>query len=301
MHGSTTAAHLGRVSLACLLLAACSDAGPADGEDGGGGVVGETWVEGSLTGQEAPGTLLDRRDASDSSFGARIHRDVLTVDLPGPGGLGVQLTWQTAGQPIPGYVSLDAAGQPASVSAASAGGELTDDDTGSASVSTEGKCPSAVGDPVSGAVSGVTLVGAGGSPRWTVDLEFGVVVTAVSAPALNCTTGGLVDPDAGQGGGGPSCPHLICDDRTLGCCPYQQCLDTCKLSCRLQDCTGEDRSECQYTCLTECVENTCAASGACRTAVAAFWRCQADHDCLEVTGQDQCSQTHCCEELGAAF
>lgn len=308
------------VAIVLLLAGAC---GPADGPDaeagtgegagegagldaatpgildrdfGGVGVAGETWIDGAITGEGAPGTLAARLTRSYPAFGARIDGAVLEIRLPGPPGVDLSLRRDTAAQTIPGAVALDLSPAAARVTAEDHGVRLSDADLGSVTISA---CPKAQGDLVRGALRALPLTAADGR-SWRADLDFQVAVVAV-AGELRCGTEAAVGEDPGGGGGEPACPNTICADQAFACCPYRECLDGCEVTtCRAMACDDEP-PVCRHRCRLACLE-ACAVAGGCVDAAERLWACQLDEGCYaDGVAEDACTRESCCDAFTAAY
>ena len=285
--------------LLCLSLKGC---GAADQQAPGGGdqgyeVAGESRVEGNVLG--GPGTISDIREGSGASLGARITGTVLSVRLPLGAAGSARVDWDTAVQPIPGLLDPLVAGDALTVTVSRSAGDLSlARRSSSVSVNTFGVCPSGVGDRISGELSRVVVEAADGM-TWTFSpLTFDLLVTSVSSPDLRCVTGEI------GGGGGLStgfgdCDHRLCDELNRGCCAVRRCLDQCRNLCRLNNCE-EGTQGCPLDCWLGCLES-CQPSGVCRSNVHTLWSCQIERGCHEAENEDECTGTHCCEELRAAY
>ncbi len=305
--------------LLCAAAVACGDNGdstaPADGaaEDGAGspgrvladreyqgdGVTGQTWIDGHVVGEGAPGTLEAQLEQSFDDFGARIDGSKLVIRLPSADGAGFTISRDTAESAIPGAVALDLEPGAATVQTSAAGG-LRDVDKGTVTIS---DCPKSSGDLVRGSLQSVVLAPAEGDARWRMDLDFQVVVTNANGELRCSSVGGDGGDDDDDGDTPAQCPNTLCEDPSFGCCPFDECLNDCEaITCNRIPCEGDEAS-CRHNCLQGCVDQ-CGISGSCLTTIQGLWDCQLDSGCFSddsEMSEDACTRSSCCDAFTATF
>ena len=240
--------------------------------------------DGTIDGES---TSNEQEEASEGQFGAQIADKVIQIYLIPSASTVIHITGQTSeSATLPGNLTIN---------------ELTYTDSAttiytykSGTVNLD-KCPGAVGDVFTGKLD-VVVENALDSTTKTIKASFSVTVYNVASPNLNCGSNNSGDSTCGYSAekceGGVCCPFVECNNA----CFIKDCMSTCEDANQMMEC---------MSCITNCANVECAEhmTTECQTAYDNLSNCMDTNGCEDLIEDEgvECSRTHCCSELEAAF